>query len=310
MAWIELHQSLPTHRKTLDLADALNIIPAQAVGHVACLWLWALDNAPDGDLSEIKARTLARAAQWDGDPEPFLQALTVAGFLAGGAIHDWQDYTGRLIDARKRNAERVRQWRQQHGTTPTVVTDDARNAHVTRTERVRYETTVPNSTVPNSTVPNSTVPIAPNGALAPDATAPDAPGTALAVRAAPAAAVEPGHRELWDAFTSVFGEARGKTERQRRGEACKRAVEAHAVPEEIRQAAAHWPNVMSDATMTELGIVSNLGKLLTGPQVHGRHNGTVTKHVQSVTESALVTRKESVDDMRTRRRLENTHAPN
>jgi len=115
---------------------------------------------------------------------------------------------------------------------------------------------------------------------------------------------------LWDAFTAVFGEARGKTEKHRRGEACKRAGEAHAVPEELLKAAAHWPNVMGGATMTELGIVANLGKLLTGPQVNGRSNGTVMTHRQTVTESALVTRRESVDDMRTRRRLENTHAPN
>ena len=26
---------------------------AQAIGHLVCLWLWTLDNAPDGDLSEM-----------------------------------------------------------------------------------------------------------------------------------------------------------------------------------------------------------------------------------------------------------------
>ena len=93
---------------------------------------------------------------------------------------------------------------------------------------------------------------------------------------------------LWDAFTDVFGEARGKTETQRRGEACKRAREAEATGEEVRTAAAHWPNVMGDATMTELGITSNLGKLLHGPQVNGRSRGTTVGLHHQATQKAVL----------------------
>src|SRR5688572_4048729 len=96
MAWLELHQSLPTHRKTLDLADALDIAPVTAMGHVCCIWLWAMDNAPSGSVAGIKPRTLARAAQWAGDPDAFTAALVASGFLhQDGEIHDWQEYAGK-----------------------------------------------------------------------------------------------------------------------------------------------------------------------------------------------------------------------
>ena len=55
MAWIELHQSLPTHRKLGKLKRLLKIKTPQAVGHLAMLWLWCIDNAPDGNLSGIDA---------------------------------------------------------------------------------------------------------------------------------------------------------------------------------------------------------------------------------------------------------------
>ena len=67
MAWMELHQSLPQNKKTLRLKRLLKIRTPQAVGHLCMLWLWAIDNAPDGDLTPFgatgtPARTGAPAA--------------------------------------------------------------------------------------------------------------------------------------------------------------------------------------------------------------------------------------------------------
>ena len=42
MAWIELHQALPQHRKLLALRDALRLRTPAALGHMCLLWLWAL----------------------------------------------------------------------------------------------------------------------------------------------------------------------------------------------------------------------------------------------------------------------------
>src|SRR3990167_7774095 len=116
MAWIESHQSLATHRKTMALEAALGIDTPQAVGHLHLLWWWALDNAPDGDLSNVVDAVIARGAQWRGKAGDFVAALTASGFLDEGQrqIHDWNDYAGRLVAQREKNRERMRAQRAAH----------------------------------------------------------------------------------------------------------------------------------------------------------------------------------------------------
>ena len=113
MAWIELHQSLPQHRKLLALRDALGLRTPAAIGHMCLLWLWALDNAPDGDLSALPAKQLAEICQYTGHRTGDLAAaLRTSGFVdADGRLHDWGDYTGRLIDQRAASRERQRRRR-------------------------------------------------------------------------------------------------------------------------------------------------------------------------------------------------------
>lgn len=287
MAWIEVHQSLPTHPKTIEASLLLDVSEPVIVGHLVCLWTWAVDAKPDGRLDLSKPRIIARAARWELEPGRFVDALVAVRFLdEDGAIHDWDDYTGRLMERRERvqvqTRARVQAFRERKRLSSIEAPDvtqsvtrygNARNAPVT----LGNAPTGPNRTGPNRTQPPPTTPV--------DRVAPDA---ADAAPDAPLVPVSGEHAALWDAFTSIFGEARGKTERQRRGEACKRSREAQATPDEIRTAAAHWPNVMGDATLTELGIVANLGKLLHGPQVSGRSNGTVQEYRQRVTQSATL----------------------
>ncbi|MCL8207248.1 MAG: hypothetical protein K6V97_04120 [Actinomycetia bacterium] len=97
MAWIESHQSLLRHRKTNRVVALLGIHRCQLIGHLHCLWWWALDNVPvDGALGDLSDTEIARAAEWDGDPTAFVRALTVAGFIderpEGRFLHDWIDY--------------------------------------------------------------------------------------------------------------------------------------------------------------------------------------------------------------------------
>ena len=97
MAWIELHQSLPQHRKLLALRDALGVRTPAAIGHMCLLWLWALDNAPDGDLSALPAKQLAEICQFNvRRADALAAALRTSGFVDfDGQLHDWSDYTGR-----------------------------------------------------------------------------------------------------------------------------------------------------------------------------------------------------------------------
>lgn len=147
MAWIELHQSLWTHRKTYKLAAELQILPVYAAGHMAQFWCWALDNVPDGDLSDINPHMIAIAAGWPGEPEKFYQAALTAGFFEqadGGAyIHNWDVYVGKLIEKRAAERERSQRRRSQakHQTTAGRPPDD-------------QETTV--GTVPNQHYPTNT----------------------------------------------------------------------------------------------------------------------------------------------------------
>jgi hypothetical protein len=117
MAWIQSHQELRAHPKTLKLARLLDVSPAAAIGHLHCLWWWCLDYAQDGDLSKFDHLDIAIAADWNEQPIPFVAAMQTAGFLdidedeGTIIVHDWPEYGGRLIERREKNAERMREVR-------------------------------------------------------------------------------------------------------------------------------------------------------------------------------------------------------
>ena len=143
MAWIELHQSVWTHRKTLALADALGIQDTYAAAHMAQFWCWAMDNARNGDVTVMSQRIISKAAGWLGDADVFCQAVIASGFLDkttdGLFIHNWDDYSGKLMQARENNKERQRRYRE-------------RNANVTVMSPSTVTLPLP-STQPNPTVP-------------------------------------------------------------------------------------------------------------------------------------------------------------
>lgn len=151
--WIEVHQGLFRHRKTVALAAALDIQRTSAGGHMICLWLWALDNARDGDLTEITSQIVAFGAEWEGDPNAFTDALVSVGFLdkieERLLIHDWYDYAGRLIERRKADADRKRTVRRTSGGHPADIHRMA-PGHPADVRR-KSAATGPNRTVPNLT---------------------------------------------------------------------------------------------------------------------------------------------------------------
>ena len=121
MAWLQVHQTLKDHRKLFEVADELEIAPPHMIGILISFWLWALDNAPTGQLDGITPRIIARAAQWEGQAEKLTEALIRAGWLdemADGTltIHDWYDYAGKLIDQRAAEKERSQRRRSTAAT--------------------------------------------------------------------------------------------------------------------------------------------------------------------------------------------------
>lgn len=150
MAWLELHQTLPTNKKTLRLKSILKIKTPQAIGHLCMIWLWALDNAGDGDLSGFTADEIAEVAAWQGkNPQVFIDGLIYAGFLDPDMhLHDWSEYAGKLIDKRKTDMERKRTIRENKKAS------NGRPMDKTRTTAGNPEDGAGNSTVQYSTVPN------------------------------------------------------------------------------------------------------------------------------------------------------------
>lgn len=151
MAYIETHQSLLTHRKTLRLARLLGLDRFGVAGRLMALWCWALDNAPDGFVSRSDGDILADVMGWDGEPAVLCEALVTAGFfeLVDGVylIHDWADYAGRLIEKRKSDAERKRLSRGGAGRPSDVQWTSAGHPR-------DGAGTVPNPTVPDRIPPS------------------------------------------------------------------------------------------------------------------------------------------------------------
>ncbi|WP_088186362.1 DnaD domain protein [Desulfosporosinus sp. FKA] len=134
MAWIPSNQEIARHPKTKRLARLLGVSLPATVGHLHFLWWWALDFAQDGNLTEFDAFDLAAASEWDGDEKTFVAALISAGWIDGNPedpdgqkyIHDWKEYTGKLIEKREEDAARKREDREKkrlqktnHFETPT-----------------------------------------------------------------------------------------------------------------------------------------------------------------------------------------------
>lgn len=78
MAWRKLEDTFYDSPKLNRLARHLAVNKAQAAGHLALLWSWALRHAPDGDLSKYDIEDIEDAVSWSGERGAFLQACATA----------------------------------------------------------------------------------------------------------------------------------------------------------------------------------------------------------------------------------------
>jgi hypothetical protein len=154
MAWIESHQALKDHPKTLDFMEMLNIKLPEAIGHLHLLWWWCVDYAPTGQIKASDA-AIARAAVWSGDAKVFVEALIKVRFLdrLDGvlAVHDWLDFCGDLIKKRIEYKE-VKDKRIGN------IRDSLRILGDSQRKSENREPTKPNQTKPNQTNPDNIIP--------------------------------------------------------------------------------------------------------------------------------------------------------
>jgi len=116
MAFARLEDTFHQHPKFRRLSrllsvESMSLPPVMARGMVASLWSWALTFAPDGNLKDYDPEDIAHAAEYDGDPDIFCEAMRDVGLFdqneAGEyTIHDWMERAESLKKARWKKAER------------------------------------------------------------------------------------------------------------------------------------------------------------------------------------------------------------
>jgi len=153
--WIQVYSNLIRHPKVTKLADKLNLTSKDAgpnviaAGMLVSLWLWAAQNATDGDLSECSDRAIAEAAEFKRKPSLFVEALVHAKLMdEDRKLHDWDEYATLLIDYEEQQREKTRKRVEKHR---------AKKKALQSTECNVTETPCNAPTIPNLTKPNLTV---------------------------------------------------------------------------------------------------------------------------------------------------------
>lgn len=169
MAWIQVDDGIREHDKIYNLADALGITNAHAVGLMVCFWTWAAAAAPDGDITNFPPRAISRAAGWDKGGSKgamkFYNELIRINFLEkheDGTIHirNWEQRATLLLDyiekQRENTRRRVQKCRERKKKKQGVTVTPQQDAPVTPcnsdcnvTETLCNGTTLPNLKVPN-----------------------------------------------------------------------------------------------------------------------------------------------------------------
>lgn len=106
MAWIESHIDLGDHPKVAELCFQLMIKKHEAIGHLHLLWHFTMKYAwRDGVLRRFTPRVICEAVGWEKDTDTFINALVHTGWLEEGTmkVHDWLDYSGKLVKDRLYN---------------------------------------------------------------------------------------------------------------------------------------------------------------------------------------------------------------
>lgn len=95
MAYIEVNTGLRDHAKTVRAARLLKTQRSSAIGCVIVLWHWALESAPEGNLSPFSPQEIADVVGWEGNPQDLIHALVHCGIGNDPGFLEYDD--GRLM---------------------------------------------------------------------------------------------------------------------------------------------------------------------------------------------------------------------
>lgn len=127
MAWIESHQQIERHPKTLRLMKITGRDTDSAIGLVHRFWWWCMDYAENGQLARYSTGEIDQILGGG-----LTEALIGAGWIDDNPlrVHDWWDYAGPFLRSRyKREPERWQAIRDLYCTSIVPVTG---NGHLTK----------------------------------------------------------------------------------------------------------------------------------------------------------------------------------
>jgi hypothetical protein len=92
------------HPKTFDFAGRLEVSRPTAIGHLELFWHFVAKHAPRGNIGKFPNTSIARACDWTGDPEAFLQALLKSALIDASEehrflVHDWPEHCPNWVRA-------------------------------------------------------------------------------------------------------------------------------------------------------------------------------------------------------------------
>lgn len=186
-----------------------------AIGIVVSVWLWAAQNATDGDLSEYAPEDIADAIGWKKSADKLLDALVSAGFIDRAedgslSIHDWDEHAAMFQSSvetqREKNRKRVQKWREEQKRKRNGEVTPECNGDVTLHSalHVMDVTPLPYQTIPDHTRPNQISGGADTSAPARTATAEELALIGLTPADAPPATTNYTVSRVLDATDSLF----------------------------------------------------------------------------------------------------------
>ena len=107
MPWIESHQELERHPKTLDLMNLMGWDIDITIGKLHRFWWWCVDYAEDGDLRKHNDNRLSAAVGvLPSASKQFMLAMVQSGWIDREPyfrVHDWWHYFGEFLKAKYKN---------------------------------------------------------------------------------------------------------------------------------------------------------------------------------------------------------------
>ena len=112
MNWIRVAVAIADDPDIHELADALNVRVAEAVGLVVSTLVRFPEHAPDGNVAQLRDSLLERWAGWEGERGLYAAELRRI-FLTDGVWTAWDKHNGRALQKLERDKERLRQKREE-----------------------------------------------------------------------------------------------------------------------------------------------------------------------------------------------------